>query len=88
MIPDLNHGQTPTAPDWTFEGNWPYDPHSFEHGGVRLHYVDEGTGAPVVMLHGNPTWGYVYRGFVAQLAVGRYRGLLLPGGRAGAHSGD
>ena len=71
MSPDLDHGQAPTAPDWTFGGSWPYDPRSFEHGGVRLHYVDEGSGEPVVMLHGNPTWGYVYRGFVARLADSR-----------------
>jgi pimeloyl-ACP methyl ester carboxylesterase len=38
---------------------------------VRLHYVDEGTGEPVVMLHGNPTWGYVYRNFVAPLSANR-----------------
>lgn len=29
--------------------------------GHRLHYLDEGTGHPVVMLHGNPTWSFMYR---------------------------
>lgn len=71
MIPDVNPRQTLTAPDWTFGGSWPYEPRSFEYGGVRLHYVDEGSGEPVVMLHGNPTWGYVYRRFVARLAASR-----------------
>jgi haloalkane dehalogenase len=29
--------------------------------GLRLHYIDEGSGEPVVMLHGNPTWSLYYR---------------------------
>jgi pimeloyl-ACP methyl ester carboxylesterase len=53
------------TPDWTFGGSGPHAPRFFGHEGVRLHYVDEGTGEPVVMLHGNPTWGYVYRNFAA-----------------------
>jgi len=35
--------------------------------GLRLHYLDEGEGAPVVMLHGNPTWSFFYRGLVEAL---------------------
>ncbi len=33
----------------------------FDRGGLRLHYIDEGAGEPVVMLHGNPTWSFYYR---------------------------
>ena len=58
-------------PDWTFGGSWPYAPRFFEHEGVRLHYVDEGAGEPVVMVHGNPTWGYIYRNFLAPLSANR-----------------
>ena len=29
--------------------------------GISLHYLDEGSGEPVVMLHGNPSWGYLWR---------------------------
>jgi haloalkane dehalogenase len=36
-------------------------------GGVRLHYLDEGRGEPVVMLHGNPTWSFYYRGLARGL---------------------
>ena len=39
----------------TFGGTWPYKPQFYEHDGVKLHYVDEGDGDPIVMLHGNPT---------------------------------
>ncbi len=52
----------------TFGGSWPFAPRFFEHEGVRLHYADEGLGEPIVMLHGNPTWGYLYRKFIAALS--------------------
>ena len=52
----------------TFGGTWPFRPRFFEHEGVRLHYVDEGEGEPVVLLHGNPTWGYLYRNFIPPLS--------------------
>ncbi|MFH2202817.1 MAG: alpha/beta fold hydrolase [Elusimicrobiota bacterium] len=40
----------------------PFAPHWFDRGGgARMHYVDEGQGAPVVMVHGNPTWSFYYR---------------------------
>jgi len=35
--------------------------------GHRLHYIDEGDGSPVVMLHGNPTWSFYYRNLVRGL---------------------
>lgn len=37
-------------------------------GGVRMHYLDEGAGDPVLMLHGNPTWSFYYRHLVRALA--------------------
>ncbi len=37
-------------------------------GGVRMHYLDEGKGEPLVMLHGNPTWSFFYRHLVAGLS--------------------
>jgi cis-3-alkyl-4-acyloxetan-2-one decarboxylase len=36
--------------------------------GVMMHYLDEGEGAPVVMLHGNPTWSFFFRHLVADLS--------------------
>src|SRR5262249_20098467 len=35
--------------------------------GLRLHYIDEGSGDPVVMLHGNPTWSFAYRHLIKAL---------------------
>ena len=38
---------------------WPYRPRYATVNGWRIHYVDEGEGDPVILLHGNPTWGYL-----------------------------
>lgn len=76
------HELTPTqremdARDWSFGGTWPYEPRWLFTDGVRLHYVDEGPrdGEPVVMLHGNPTWAYLYRNFLEGLTEAGYRAV-------------
>ena len=52
---------------------YPFAGHFLDIGaGVRLHYLDEGAGEPVVMVHGNPTWSFYYRDLVRRLS-GRYR---------------
>jgi haloalkane dehalogenase len=59
------------AADETFEGTWPYAPQFFTGNGFRQHYVDEGprdTGETFVCVHGEPTWGYLYRNFIPALA--------------------
>jgi pimeloyl-ACP methyl ester carboxylesterase len=63
--------------DWTFGGSWPYEPKWLDTDGVRLHYVDEGRpdGEPVVMLHGNPTWSYLYRRFIELLVEADFRAV-------------
>jgi haloalkane dehalogenase len=43
--------------------------------GLRYHYLDEGSGEPVVMLHGNPTWSFYYRELVRALR-GEYRTVV------------
>lgn len=43
--------------------------------GLRYHYLDEGSGQPVVMLHGNPSWSFYYRNLVLALR-GRYRCIV------------
>lgn len=52
-----------------------YTGHFFNLGGLRYHYLDEGAGEPVVMLHGNPTWSFYYRHLVAGLRE-RYRAIV------------
>lgn len=54
----------------TFNGSWPFKPHFSTAAGFRQHYVDEGPrdGEVVICLHGEPTWGYLYRNFIPALA--------------------
>lgn len=35
--------------------------------GSKMHYVDEGSGVPIIMVHGNPTWSFYYRNLVKGL---------------------
>jgi pimeloyl-ACP methyl ester carboxylesterase len=64
--------------DWTFGGLWPYRPRWFETSDGRMHYVDEGPrdGRPVVLVHGNPTWGFLYRDFVGPLVEAGRRAIV------------
>ncbi len=55
---------------------YPFESHYFERDGIRLHYLDEGAGEPVVMVHGNPTWSFYYRRWVTALKD-RYR-VIVP----------
>jgi pimeloyl-ACP methyl ester carboxylesterase len=55
--------------DETFDGTFPFQPHFSDAPGFRMHYVDEGDGEPVVCLHGEPTWGYIYRKFIPPLST-------------------
>lgn len=51
---------------------YPFAPHYVEVGNGRMHYVDEGEGRPILCLHGEPTWSYLYRKMIPILAaVGR-----------------
>jgi haloalkane dehalogenase len=46
---------------------YPFSGHFLDLGGLRYHYLDEGRGEPLVMLHGNPTWSFYYRNLVLGL---------------------
>ncbi len=46
---------------------YPFAPHYLPIGSHRLHYVDEGSGPVVVLLHGNPTWSFYYRRLIKTL---------------------
>lgn len=50
-----------------------FEPHYSEVDGLRLHYVDEGEGRPIVCFHGEPEWAYMYRKMVPPLVAGGYR---------------
>jgi pimeloyl-ACP methyl ester carboxylesterase len=46
---------------------YPFSGRFLDRKGLRLHYLDEGSGASVVMVHGNPTWSFFYRNIVLDL---------------------
>ena len=52
----------------TFKGTWPFEPRFSTAAGFRMHYVDEGRGETILCLHGEPTWGYLYRKFIGPLS--------------------
>jgi haloalkane dehalogenase len=57
------------TPDDRFEGlpGYDFEPHYVDQDGLRLHYLDEGEGPPVLLLHGEPTWSYLYRRVIPEL---------------------
>jgi haloalkane dehalogenase len=63
------------TPDERFEGlpGYDFEPHWHDADGLRLHYVDEGSGDPVVCFHGEPTWAFLYRKLVPPLVDGGRR---------------
>jgi haloalkane dehalogenase len=58
------------TPDERFEGlpGYSFEPHYANQGGLRMHYVDEGSGDPVLLLHGEPTWAFLYRKMIPRIA--------------------
>ena len=65
------------TPDDRFAGlpGYPFPPHYIEVDGLRVHYVDEGPrGAhPVLCLHGEPSWSYLYRKMIPVLVAAGHR---------------
>jgi haloalkane dehalogenase len=56
-----------TRPGWVPDDLYPYESHYLDADGARVHYVDEGSGPPLLLLHGNPTWSFLYRDVIAGL---------------------
>jgi haloalkane dehalogenase len=54
-------------PPWLSPELYPFESHFAELEGALLHYLDEGSGPPLLLLHGNPTWSFLYRELVKGL---------------------
>ncbi len=69
------------TPEERFENlkDFPYEPHFALIDGLRMHYVDEGSksGEVILLLHGQPTWSYLYRKMIPILAKADYRVIAL-----------
>jgi haloalkane dehalogenase len=59
----------------SFRQLFPFESHFLDRSGLRYHYLDEGSGQPVVMVHGNPTWSFFYRDLVTALRD-QYRAIV------------
>ena len=73
----MNVLRTPDARFANLPG-YPFEPHYSEpEPGLRLHYIDEGPrqAAPILMLHGEPSWSYLYRKMIPLFAQAGYRAL-------------
>lgn len=53
---------------WIDRGEYPFRPHYFETPAGRIHYVDEGEGDPILLVHGTPTWSFLYRRLIKDLS--------------------
>lgn len=55
---------------------YPFDSHELDIDGLRYHYLDEGQGKPLLLVHGNPTWSFYWRSLVEAFR-GDYR-VIVP----------
>ena len=65
-----------TKPDW-LNPLFPWEQHYVTVNGRNMAYIDEGNrqGKPVLLLSGNPTWGFLYRDFIKPLTEAGYRAI-------------
>jgi haloalkane dehalogenase len=71
---------TTALPPWVPRELYPFETRFADVEGCRVHHVDEGSGPPLLLLHGNPTWSFLYRDVIRGLRD-RYRCIAvdLPG---------
>lgn len=66
-----------TTPEERFENlqDYPFTPKYHEVDGMKMHYVDEGEGPLVLLLHGEPSWSYLYRHMIKGLVEKGFRAV-------------
>ena len=67
---------TTPLPDWLDRDAYPFDPHTFDSADGRMRYLDEGDGPAVLLVHGTPTWSFLWRRLVPQLS--RTHRVIVP----------
>lgn len=55
-------------PDWLDRKEYPFESHFFDLPAGRMHFLDEGKGDPIVMIHGNPGWSFEFRKIIPELS--------------------
>ena len=59
--------EAPRSKKFNLQELFPFESKFLNIGGYRMHYVDEGSGPVVILLHGNPTWSFYYRNLILDL---------------------
>ena len=72
----MNRLPAPDLPGW-LDRLVPFDRYLVDVDGEQMHVMESGKGRPVVLLHGNPTWGFLYRK-VAQELTGEPLRVIMP----------
>lgn len=72
----MDKAPPPALPPW-LEQMLPFERYLVDVGEHRMHVMEAGAGRPVLMLHGNPTWGFLYRKVAAELKGEPLR-LVMP----------
>lgn len=90
----MNRIASTSRPDWVSNEMYPFESKFFTtQSGQEMHYVDEGSGDPIVFVHGNPAWSFEFRHLISGLRYG-FRcvapdhigfGLSSRSGRSGDH---
>jgi haloalkane dehalogenase len=73
---DMEYLRTPDSRFANLPG-YPFQPHYTEVDGLRIHYVDEGPSSapPILCLHGEPSWSYLYRKMIPVFAAAGFRAI-------------
>src|SRR5512146_856837 len=53
---------------WINQNEYPFQSHFLDLAPGRMHYVDEGQGETILMVHGTPTWSFLYRRLIKELS--------------------
>lgn len=63
-------------PDWLDTSEYPFESHYLQLPAGNMHYIDEGEGDVMVMIHGTPSWSFLFRNLIKQFRS-RYRCIAL-----------
>lgn len=81
LLPTLDPATVLRTPEERFAAlsDFPYTPHYVQVGGLRIAYIDEGPrdAPPVLLMHGEPSWSYLYRKMIPGLLAAGHR-VLAP----------
>ena len=67
-VADISDTAPADPPNRTgFDAEYPFESRYLDLDGLRYHYIDEGAGDPLLMVHGNPTWSFAWRNIIRDL---------------------